>query len=250
MGSRTLHLPATLASVLAVTALVPVAATAQVTKVDHMYNDRYCEYLMVKGTLPDQLTADVWNTYGLNDCPSAWWRASDAGALAKEFGARTVKINGPRHWLIDHSSIKVAPGLRKLHDFNGFTMRRIAQVRIPLTNGVPGLAAYTATTVLRANTFTWSRRNTVHELVGPDKRVYVMQSYAQTVEPTMKKAALRHLGSRLKRPAGWSYRTRRLERDLALTTTGKAVVVQDELENTYQLERAANPKSQPKRNGS
>ncbi len=213
------------------------AASAKIARTSHMYNDRYCELLMVNGTVPNDLVADVWNTYGLNHCPAALWKMQDAKALATEFGAIAVKINGPRHWLIDSASIKIAPGLRKIHNFGGLRMRRIAQVRVPVTNGVPGLAAYTATTVLRANTFTWSRKNPIHELLGPDGHVYVMQAYSQIVDPMLALPALKGLGPRLNLPAGWKYRTRRLRRDMALTTTGKAVVVQDVLQNTYQLER-------------
>lgn len=226
-----------LALVAATAAAAAPAAQAKVARTYHMYNDRYCEYLMVKGTFPNALVADVWNTYGLNDCPDAWWKASDPKALATQFGALTVKVNGPRYWLMDRASIKIAPGLRKVQSFSGVKMRRIAQVKVPVTNGVPGLAAYTPVTVLRANTFTWSKRNPVHELVAPDGHVYLMQAYSQIKDPTLSLGALKGLGPRLALPAGWTYRTRRLKRDLSLTTTGKAVVVQDVLENTYQRER-------------
>jgi len=110
-------------------------------------------------------------------------------------------------------------------------------VQVPLTNGVPGLAPYTETTVLRRNTFTWSRRHRIYELVGPDGSVYVMQAYSQIVDPGLTLGALSGLGSRLKLPTGWSYRARKLHRDLSLRTAGDAIVVQDELMNTYQLER-------------
>jgi hypothetical protein len=116
-------------------------------------------------------------------------------------------------------------------------MREIAQVQVPITNGVPGLAPYTETTVLRKNTFTWSRHHRVYELVSPDGSVYVMQAYSQIVDPTLTLSALRGLGSRLQLPAGWTYRTRKLRHDLSLRTAGDAIVLQDELMNTYQLER-------------
>jgi hypothetical protein len=67
--------------------------------------------------------------------------------------------------------------------------------------------------------------------------VYLMQAYSQIVDPTLTLGALRTLGSRLKLPAGWSYRTRKLRHDRSLRTAGDATIVQDELMNTYQLER-------------
>jgi hypothetical protein len=212
-----------------------VASAAKPRVTTKMYNDRYCEILAVKGTIPN-LVADVWNTYGLNRCPAAQWKAEDAPAITKRLGALTLRLNGPRYWLVDRATITLAPGMGKIKTFGGIRMREIAQVKVPITNGVPGLAAYTETTVLRANTFTWSKRNRIHELVSPGGKVYVMQAYSQIVDPGVKLAGLSKLGAKLKLPAGWTYRTRKLRRDLSLRTTGKAKVLQDELQNTYQYE--------------
>jgi hypothetical protein len=210
------------------------AAKPKVTT--RMFNDRYCEVLAVHGTLPD-LVADVWNSYGLNKCPPAAWQAQDEKALATELGALVARLNGPRYWLVDSASIRFAPGLGQIRTLGSMRMREIAQVQVPITNGVPGLAPYTETTVLRKNTFTWSRRHRVYELVAPDGSVYLMQAYSQIVDPALTLGALRSLGSRLQLPAGWRYRTRKLRHDLSLRTAGDAIVVQDELLNTYQLER-------------
>jgi hypothetical protein len=60
-----------------------------------------------------------------------------------------------------------------------------------------------------------------------------MQSYAQIVDPALGEEALPTLGSRLALPAGWTYRARKLEQDLVVSTPGQATVLQDELQNTY-----------------
>ncbi len=211
-------------------------AAAKPTRTTGMANDRYCEYLVVTGTLPN-LVADVWNTYGLDDCPPALWKKSDVNALKARFGALAVQLNGPRHWLMDSASIELAKGLGQVQSFNGLRMRRIATVRVPITNGVPGAAPYTEVTVNRRNTFAWRRGRRVFELVAPDGSVYLMQAYAQIVDPAQTLAKLPSLGARLKLPAGWRYRSRVLKAPLALTTTGRATVLQDELQDTYQLER-------------
>jgi hypothetical protein len=62
-----------------------------------------------------------------------------------------------------------------------------------------------------------------------------MQSYAQIKDPSLAIGKLPALGRRLKPPAGWRYRTRRLRSDLALAAHGGATVIQDDLQNTYQL---------------
>src|SRR6187397_2852096 len=192
--------PATAAS-----AAKPKTSKPKVTV--RMFNDRYCEVLAVHGTFPN-LLADVWNTYGLNNCPPGPWQAQDETALASELGALAVRLNGPRYWLIDRASIRLAPGMGQIRTFGSLRMREIAQVQVPITNGVPGLAPYSETTVLRKNTFTWGQR----------RRMYVMQAYSQIVDPALTLSALRGLGSRLQLPAGWSYRTRKLRHDLSLRT--------------------------------
>ena len=73
------------------------------------------------------------------------------------------------------------------------------------------------------------------ELVAPGGDTYVMQSYAQIKDPKLTIGKLGSLGRRLTLPAGWRYRTRKLKRPLVLTAKGSATVLQDELQNTYQL---------------
>jgi hypothetical protein len=220
---------------LAAGALFPAAASAKdkVVSATGMYGDRYCEYLFIKGTPPD-LTATVWNTYGLNDCPEAQWDASDKAALVKQEGALGVLLNGPRYWLIESASLS-NPG--RVKSFNGLRMRELTTVKVPTVNGVPSQQPYTEVTVNRKNTFTWGRGRVVHELFAPNGRVYVMQAYSQIVDPTLKRSQLAGLGSRLKLPKGWRYRVRRLKRDLVLATGGRATIIQDELQNTYQREK-------------
>ena len=72
--------------------------------------------------------AEVYGTQMLNDCPQELWETLDAGAIAAEMGALVVKLNGPRHWMLDGSGQKVAVVEPVLRDFNGLTTRRIATV--------------------------------------------------------------------------------------------------------------------------
>ena len=63
-----------------------------------------------------------------------------------------------------------------------------------------------------------------------------MQALCLGVDPAMAEAACPSLGGRLAMPHGWSYRTRVLEEELVVDTTGKvATVLQDEFENSYTL---------------
>jgi hypothetical protein len=75
----------------------------------------------------------------------------------------------------------------------------------------------------------------VFELVAPGGDTYVMQSYAQIKDPKLTIGKLASLGPRLNLPPGWRYRTRNLRHALVLRARGRATVLQDELQNTYQL---------------
>ena len=71
--------------------------------------------------------------------------------------------------------------------------------------------------------------------MAPGGDVYVMQAYAQIEDPSLTIGKLRSLGARLDLPPGWRYRSRVLHRPLALGANGAATIIQDELQNTYQL---------------
>ena len=142
-----------------------------------------------------------------------------------------VLLNGPRHFLMD--SVTATPG--RVRSFHGEKMRRVATIPI---HSAADLARtpYTDRVVKRRNTWTWNRGRVVYELVAPGGDVYVMQAYAQIVDPKQRIGKLRSLGSRLDLPPGWRYRVRRLHAELDVKPIkGNATIVQDELQNTYQL---------------
>lgn len=181
----------------------------------------------------DRIEAEVYGTQMLNDCPQELWGTLDADAIAAEMGAVLVKLNGPRHWMIDGLGQKVAVVDPVFRDFNGLTMRRIAVVDLGTD---PRPEPYRERHVNRGAVFFFDAGKPVHELVDADGRVYVMQAYCVGVDPTLTEADLPDLGGRLALPDGWSFRTRVLEEELVVDTSATvATVVQDELENTYTL---------------
>ena len=70
-------------------------------------------------------------------------------------------------------------------------------------------------------------------LVRPDG-ARAMQSYAEMADKSRSYADLPTLGSRLKLPAGWRYETMTPDADIVLGAQGKATIVQDDLDDTYQ----------------
>jgi len=177
--------------------------------------------------------AEVFGTQFLNDCPQEMWDTLDPLAIASDLGALVVKLNGPRHWVIDGIGMKVNTLEPVLRDFNGLTMRRLALIDL---GDDPSTAPYTDNHVHRGAVFFFDSGKPVYELVSPDGLTYVMQAYCLAVDPATDEASLLTLGDRLGLPDGWTYRVRTLDEELVVDTTQKvATVLQDEFEHSYTL---------------
>jgi hypothetical protein len=193
---------------------------------------RYCEVLAGAISGPS-VQLDVYNTYGLNECPDAAWRALDVAALRTELGVPVVVLNGPRYWTIDafESAAVQDPTVRSL---GGIPMRVAGRIEVPLAVAAAGSAPYTERTVRRDSTVRFAGGGRVYELIDPMDRVYVMQSYTVQRE-AQTEASLSELGARLQLPSGWRFRTRVLTEDLRVVAEGGlATVSTDDVGNTYQ----------------
>lgn len=198
---------------------------------------RYCEVLVVhqQGA---RLEADVWGTQGLNDCPAESWDALDPETIRTETGAFAVFLNGPRIWLPNATTGEL-PSQERM-TFGDLETRFLATVEVdPIQQG----ASYTEIVVRRSTTFTFRRGEEIYELESPAGVIYVMQALSQIVDPDLTLSDLPTLGERLMLPEGWRYHARTLESDLVLTANGEAIVIQDELGNTYQRMTAGPPPS-------
>jgi hypothetical protein len=88
--------------------------------------------------------------------------------------------------------------------------------------------------VHRQTVWLFKANKPIFELINPQGHVFIMQSYS--VQKTAQtEASLAQLGSKLKLPPGWRFRTGILSKDTELPTVDKkAVVIQDNFSNTYQ----------------
>jgi len=191
---------------------------------------RYGEVLLVEiGESGPQAT--VYNSFGLNDCPAQLWSALDARAIATENGAAAALLNGPRYWLMN--TIEKAPqGPRETKTFGGIEMIKQAQVALSSMNPGP----YTVNEVSRQAVFIFDAGEQVYELIDPDGRRWVMQTWSQVVDATLSRADLAGLADRLRLPPGWTYQARVLDTALTVDTTAEvARVLQDDLTNSYSL---------------
>ncbi len=71
-------------------------------------------------------------------------------------------------------------------------------------------------------------------LRSPDGHTFVMQTYTNHVDRTLTEADLPNLDQRLKPGEGWEFKSKTLERNLVIDTTGLAHIVADDLANMYQ----------------
>jgi hypothetical protein len=192
---------------------------------------RYCELIpVVREGL--HLTATVYNTLGLNDCPPAVWDAITEEAMKQRFDALTVLLNGPRHFIMDSITAGGATKAGKTIEAGGLKFTERASIDVGLMDLMH--RPYREVTIDRDTIYRFKAGNPVFLLEGLDGSRYAMQAYAQIVDKTLTYADLPALGTRLKLPSGWRYTTLTPETDLVLGAKGTATVVQDELENTYQ----------------
>jgi hypothetical protein len=191
---------------------------------------RYCELLLA--TLNGgNLHVEVWNTFGLDDCPDAAWKAIDPPSLAQQLGVTQVVMNGPRYWMIDQfvSAAFVDPTPKTL---GGIAMRHAANIDMPAS--AASSPPYSLHSIQRSTVVRFAAGSRVYELVDPQGKIYDMQSYS-VQKSAQTEADLANLGAKLGLPAGWTFRSRVLTADLDVTAVGGiAAVVQDDFQNTYQ----------------
>ena len=194
-------------------------------------NARYCEILPVRR---DGLTliASVYNTLGQNDCPQAQWEALTQDMVKTRFDAFTALLNGPRHFVMDRIIASGATAAGERIEIGGIGFVKRAQVRLSVLDlrGAP----YHDREIERDTTYVFDAGQPTFQLTAPNGAVYVMQSYSRIKDPGLTYDALPGLGAKLSLPKGWSFAVQVPATDLKAGAAGTAVVVQDDLGNTYQ----------------
>jgi len=190
----------------------------------------YCEILLVEGT-PEEFSAVVYGTQHLNECPAAAWDALDPDAIQADTGAAMVKMNGPRLWMTDSVIGHRAASGGQQETFGDLLMNLLATVEV---SGGQAVGPYQEAPVQRSTTYVFNAGQEVYELTDPGGEVYVLQAMSQIVDPDLTPDALPDLGAQLALPDDWTYTARTLQEPLVMRAIGEAVVIQDELENTYQ----------------
>lgn len=215
------------------------AATATPMSFEGLRGVRYCELNFIYPDLQTgSLYTEMWNSTGLNNadpkntCPADVWAKVDAAALAKEHKVMAVWKNGPRGWTVDRIDLPVG----EVTTFDGWQGRWYARPNIPkgVNPDQKGSSAYKPLTVERSSTMTFLAGQPVFILDDPQGTPWVMQAYGMIVDPGLTYDGLADLGSRLQLAEGWKFRVKVLDQDLTISAVdGKAEIVQDDLQNTY-----------------
>jgi len=196
---------------------------------------RYCEVIpSVVDTSTGVTTTYVYNTLSLNRCPPGQWSQITLGVVTREFGSQTAQLNGPRHWVMDE--IQGFGESTTLQTFTFGTIEFGLRAKIVTPAGTPtvGNQFYAPNKVQRNTIWVYHAGQPIFILTDPDGNEYVMQSYAQIVDPNLMYKDLPGLASELRLPPGWGYFTRTLTQELQLNSNGLATVVNDDLANSYQ----------------
>lgn len=204
--------------------------TCYAGSMDNLRGARYCEVIFAE----NRWTLLVYNSIGLNDCPEQSWKKISTDTIRKDTASSWVHLNGPRYWVID-SMKKTNLINHKQRNFGQITMREAGILHLSLSEILRGSQPYLTHTVHRKTIWVFKANKPVYEIIDNKGHVYVMQSYStQQVQQT--EASLAQLGQRLSLPAGWRFRTGTLKQDQELPTVdNKAIVIQDNFSNTYQL---------------
>ncbi len=222
-------------------------ANAKLNTFKNTYGHRYTEMFLIGGNaITKNLEANVYNTWGLNggdttgdSCPAALLDKVDVKSVKEQYGMLASFKNGPRMWTLDWIEVEMGKEL----DFNRMKARWVNWLDLKGISTEPGAADYKNITVTRHTKFGFNKGTRISVLDDPDGDPWVMKSFSLITHPDQKFEELPTLGSRLKLPAGWKFRSLVLELDLILTPDkdGTAHITQDNFGNTY--DRAGGPYS-------
>ena len=199
--------------------------------IEGVRNARYCEIIPVVRS-GFHLVATVYNTLGLNDCPAAVWDKITEAEMKKRFGAIKVLLNGPRHFVMD--KIEAGGGTAEGETIEAGGLKLTERASIDLDLFGMRSQPYRERTIDRDTRYVFEADKPVFLLVSPDGKRYAMQAYAQMIEKGLSYDDLPGLGARLKLPPDWRYESVVPATDLVLGAHGAAIIVQDDLEDTYQ----------------
>jgi hypothetical protein len=181
-----------------------------------------------------RMNALVYNTTGFGPCPAAEFEAIDVEDLAHDTGSDLAWKNPRRFWMMDALEVNIVGEPAKFGDVK---FNLVAKMQMPVDFDFTqdqSARAYRPTQIRRVSAYEFRHGRPVFLLRSPDENTWVMQTFTDHVDRSLTESELADLGARLDLADGWQFRAVTLDRDLAITTTGLANIVPDNLANMYQ----------------
>jgi hypothetical protein len=222
-------------------ALPDDCARAGYRKFDGLRDYRYEEIeLFAKDPLKKVLYVSVYDTTGLNggdeshdSAPASLAQNLDPKRIAKQYKALSARISPPYRWTIDWLADRVGT-VRSFDGLNAAWMGNSLAPSMAISLKPVPPSPYHATLTARTLVQGFKKGSEVYLLDDPKGQTWVMVSYKDMPDQTIDK--LKSLGSAVKLPTGWKFRTISLPNELVLEPkAGLAGVIQDERGNLYHL---------------
>ena len=182
------------------------------------------------------MTLNIQADNNMDSAPANLMAGYSDEKAAKEYNATSAYMSGIRYWTHDKMRISIANNVR---NFAGLDTRWGADSAMNAEDLSKGEQFYGVVNVTCNRTWYYDAGKPVFILDAPNGMTFVMQSYSLIVDPNQTYDDLYNLGSTLKLPDGWKFRSKVLTQDLSVNgVTVDGVpnqwrVTQDNLVNTY-----------------
>ncbi|MFK7770992.1 MAG: hypothetical protein AB8F94_02590 [Saprospiraceae bacterium] len=153
--------------------------------------------------------------------------------IKKETNADIVIKNGPRFWVLDEISGKSKSPIWTLQGHKYIVPAYLKLNVLDLLNRKP----YNPMEVIRDTKYVYYKNSLLYKLISPSGEEYIMQAASQEIDTTLKLLDLEVLEKKLNLERGWKYELEKTSSEFILESNGKTKIVQDDLRNTYQLNR-------------
>ncbi len=178
----------------------------------------------------NKLKAGVYNDIGKPYINKDDFALISTYEIKKELRATAVMKNGPRFWVMDEIT-GYYNGTEKT--IGGHPMNQPGILNLSIED-MKKRKPYSIHKINRKTVYTYYKGEKVYEIVNEKGEVFTMQSGSREIDQNLTMNDLDNLSSRLKLPAGWTYRVNVLREDATYKIDGTAYVIQDDFQNSYQ----------------
>ena len=194
--------------------------------------------LFARDVIKKVLYVSVYNTTGQNEgadsrdsAPEDFAAHVDLKKVTRQYQALLASASPPRYWALDWLADRFG-AVRNFGGLDAAWMGNGPAAETRLSAKRPS-DAYRLQSFPRTSIEGFRKGTTIGVLDDPKGRVWVLAAYTGSAEAGDSLAAL---GARLKPPAGWTFRTVTLDRDLILEAkVGTAAALEDDAGDLYHL---------------